>query len=211
MSNLYKICSSKRATGSINDFTISFNQALDKGSYRLKQVVIPNSVLVVNSTNNKIYFEENGGSVLTATMTTGDYSTTTLATQIGLVMTNISASSGLTRTYTATYSDTTKKFTISVSTSTFRMLMATYTTNSAYIITGFNVDDASFASSQISDIVINLTNNIYSYNLYIQGQTVNNSLVDNNGVFYSFSVPVSVSFGNVICYEPIIDYYIRLD
>jgi hypothetical protein len=210
MSNLYKIHSSKRTTGSINDFTITFNQVLENGLYRLKQVCIPNSVYIVNDTNNKIYFEEFGGSILTATLTNGDYTTTTLATEVGTAMTNISASSGLTRTYTATFNTTTLKLTIS-STSTFKMLMATYTTNSSSNIIGYNIDDNSFASSQISDNMVNLTNEIYSYNFYIQGQNVNNYLVDNNGITYSFSVPVSVSFGNIVSYEPLTNYYISFD
>ena len=161
MSSLYKISSIKRNTGSVNDFTLQYSPPLPEGLYRLRQAVIPNSVLIVNNTNNKIYFEENGGSILTATMTNGDYTTTTLATQIGTAMTAISASAGLVRTYTATFSTITNLFTVTVGTSSFKMLMATYTSNSASIITGFNTDDTSFASSQVGDSVVNLTNNVY--------------------------------------------------
>jgi hypothetical protein len=211
MSNLYKISSSKRNTGSINDYTIQFSSPLPEGLYKLKQAVIPNSIFVVNNTNNKIYFEENGGSILTATLTTGDYTPSTLITQISNSMTAISASSGLARTYTATFSSVTNLFTITVSSSSFKMLMATYTTNSASIITGFNVDDTSFASSQVSDSVVNFTNNIYSFNLNIQSQSVINYLVDNSGVSYSFSVPVTTSYGNICVYEPTVNYYIKLD
>jgi hypothetical protein len=211
MSNLYKISSVKRNTGSINDYTIQINHSLPEGLYRLKQAVIPNSILIVNSTNNRLYFEENGGSILTATLATGDYTTTTLATQIGTAMTNISASSGLTRTYTATFSTITNLFTVTVGTSSFKFLMATYTSNSSSIITGFNTDDVSFASSQVGDAVVNLTNNVYSFNLNIQAQSVINYLVDNAGVSYSFSIPVSTSFGNVCIYEPMVDYFIKFD
>jgi hypothetical protein len=211
MTSLYKISSVKRNTGSINDYTIQFTSPLPEGLYRLKQSVITNSVLIVNSTNRSIYFEENGGSILTATMTNGDYTTTTLATQIGTAMTAISASAGLVRTYTATFSTTTNLFTVTVGTSSFKMLMATYTTNSASIITGFNTDDASFATSQVGDVVVNLTNNVYSFNLNIQSQSINNYLVDNNGISYSFSIPVSTSFGNVCSYEPTVNYFIKLD
>ena len=61
------------------------------------------------------------------------------------------------------------------------------------------------------DNVVNLTNNVYSFNLNIQSQSIINYLVDNAGVSYSFSIPVSTSFGNVCIYEPMVDYFIKLD
>lgn len=211
MSNLYKISSVKRNNGSINDFTIQFSTPLPEGMYKLRQSVIPNSVFVINSTNNKIYFQENGGNVLTATLVNGNYDITTLTTLISSSMTSISSISGLSQVYTAVFNTTTNIYTINVSSGSFKLLMETYTNNSSSVIIGFKTDNLNFSSSQIGNDVVNLTNNLYSFNLNIQSQNINNYLIDNRGVSYSFSIPVTSSFGNVCVYEPLVSYYIKLD
>jgi hypothetical protein len=209
MNNLYKIASINRSSGAINDFNITFNYPLQEGYYQLKNAIIPNSIYIVNDTNNKIYFNEFGsGSDLTATLLNGNYTTTTLATEIGTQMTAVS---GFARTYTATYSSLTNKFTITVSASTFKMRMGTNTTNSARYITGYNTDDATYISSHTSDIMVNLSNNVYSCNIVIQSQNMTNYLYDNSNTLFTFSVPITVSFGNVSVYEPIKHYHFRLD
>lgn len=209
MNNLYKISSINRSSGSINDFNITFNYPLPEGYYQLKNTIIPNSIYVVNDTNNKIYFNENGsGSDSTATLTNGNYTTATLATEIGTQMTAVTA---FARTYTATYSSVTNKFTITVSASTFKMRMGTNTTNSARYITGYNADDATYISSHTSDVMVNLTNNVYSCNIIIQSQSVTNYLYDNSNTLFTFSVPITTTFGDISVYEPIKHYHLRLD
>lgn len=65
---------------------------------------------VIDSTNNKLDFDE-GGSEITATITSATYTPTTLAAEI---KTQLDASTGA-GTYTVTYSTSTGKWTISVS------------------------------------------------------------------------------------------------
>jgi flagellar hook-associated protein 3 len=74
--------------------------------------------LTVDETNNKIDFQDDGGSglgsELTATIPSGSYTRQTLATAIGTAMTNASAAGVPPNnlTYTVTYDPTTKAYTI---------------------------------------------------------------------------------------------------
>lgn len=214
MSKYYKISSIKRSSGSINDFYMDFNSPIQQGVYKLKQFVIPNTINIVNDTNNKIYFQENGSaSILTATLSpNGYYDTTTLASLIGTSMTNISTSSGLAHNYSATYSSVSNKFTISVSGgNSFKFFMSSYTTNSASVLIGVNTDTSAFSGSIVADNVCNLTNNIYSLNINIQSTNILNRIINNVGSYYSFSVPINSGFGDVLCYEPLVDYELTVE
>lgn len=64
--------------------------------------------IVIDSTNNKVQFQETTGTTLTATLTAGSYTPSALATEIQTQMNT----TGGTPVYTVTYSATTRKFTI---------------------------------------------------------------------------------------------------
>lgn len=81
---------------------------------------------VIDSTNNKINFKESAlGSELTATLTSGSYTTSTLATEIKTQLESVGA-----ETYTVSYSSSTGLWTIS-STGTYLDLLNTTGTNQA--------------------------------------------------------------------------------
>lgn len=89
------------------DFSINANKC------RIKQFLFPYSFYTVNDSNSTIVFNE-GGSNITATLTSGTYNIDQLATEM---KTRLDASSGLGRTYTVSYSLTTLKLTITCASS----------------------------------------------------------------------------------------------
>lgn len=74
--------------------------------FKLDYDLVPDYI-VVDSTNDKIQFQETTDTTLTGTLTQGAYTPAQLATHVGSVMDTAGAS-----TYTVTYSSTTKLFTI---------------------------------------------------------------------------------------------------
>ncbi len=96
-----------------------------------------NDVIVINSRNCKIDFSE-GGAQLTATLSSGSYTPTTLCTEIDSMMTAAGAQS-----YTVSFNDITRKFTIAQGGATFSLLFASGT--NAYIsasgVLGFDIED----------------------------------------------------------------------
>lgn len=64
--------------------------------------------LIVDESNNKVYFQETVGTTITATLTSGTYTPAALATE---VQTQLNSAGG-TPAYTATYSGVTRKFTL---------------------------------------------------------------------------------------------------
>lgn len=66
------------------------------------------SYIVIDSTNNKLQFQETAGTTLTATLTAGSYTPSALATEVQTQMNT----TGGTPAYTVSYSAVTRKFTI---------------------------------------------------------------------------------------------------
>ena len=104
--------------------------------------------ITINSTNNKIDFEETAASELTATLTVGVYTPAGLATEVDTQLTSAGASA-----YTITYSATTRKFTLTSDLGggggTFKLLNASGTnaTTSAMGELGFDIEDAATAAT----------------------------------------------------------------
>lgn len=98
----------------------------------------------ITTSNNKINFKESAiGVELTATITNGDYTPTTLATEI---KTQMEAVTGLGRTYTITYSTSTGKWTITGQTYLdLLFLTGTDIANSLHLSLGFATADYSGA------------------------------------------------------------------
>ncbi len=96
-----------------------------------------NDLIIINSKNNKIDFTEGGGQ-LTATLTPGSYSPTTLCTEIDTRLTAAGAQS-----YTVSFNSITRKFTIVQGGATFSLLFGSGT--NAYIsssdVLGYNLED----------------------------------------------------------------------
>ena len=101
----------------------------------------------ITAANCKIYFDEGGGA-LTATLTIGDYDTTTICAEIKAQMEAAGAG-----TYTVTYDDATNLFTIEIDAGTFALLLAT-TTNAAWSSLGWTSGvDTAAAASQTSEVI----------------------------------------------------------
>ena len=109
-----------------------------------------NDVLVINSRNCKIDFSE-GGSQLTATLSYGSYSPTTLCAEIDSKMTSAGAQS-----YTVTFDAITRKFTIAQGGATFSLLFGSGT--NAYIsasgVLGYDIEDQTSALTYTSQYVL---------------------------------------------------------
>lgn len=182
----------------------TFNNA---SKLRLVSASIPITYYSVNSTNNVIYFNENIGANATANITAGSYTTTSLATVIGTVMTAASPNG---RTYTVTYSNTLNAFTITVSAGTFRFSFGTNVTNSAFRVLGFNNTDGVLALTQTSpnQPQLNLTSVICLRSAELAGRLIKSNVSNqiNDNVLYI--MPVTVALGDLLTYyNQDSDYY----
>lgn len=86
------------------------NATVSGGSYRVFKLDydLTPDYIVIDSTNNKLQFQETAGTTLTATLTSGTYTPSQLATEVQTQMNT----TGGTPAYTITYSAVTKKFTL---------------------------------------------------------------------------------------------------
>ena len=161
----------------------------------LQNIEIPNTVYPINSKNNKIYFAENGGETLTAALTENSYTGSTFATEI---QTQLNAAGTL--VYTVTWDNDAKKLTISVPLpDVFEFISGG---QNAYEEMGF--DDSLFTqgSSFTSDAPINISGSQY-IDVITNFSTGNHSVGTTSNVLVR--VPLNVSFGNIIYYEPSTD------
>jgi hypothetical protein len=110
------------------------------------------SFVVVNGTNDKMDFTEDGGAEVTADLDAGSYTSSELAAHIKTKMEAVNGAS----TYTVAYSTSTKKFTITKSSGVFVLKWATgtNTATSARSLLGFTAADTSSAIAQTSDSTV---------------------------------------------------------
>lgn len=94
---------------------------------------------VIDSTNNKINFKHNGGSELTATITSGNYTVSELETEIDLRLTNAASAN----VFSVDYISSTGKWRITSTGSSFELLFGTGTNaaNSIAFTIGFSEED----------------------------------------------------------------------
>ena len=160
---------------------------------------IPSSYYNVNSTNDKLVYSVNGGSVLTVTLTHSNYNINTLKSHImSLIGSN----------FTFTYSTSSNKLTISNSTYEFEFKES----STCFELLGFSDQDhVSISRTLISDNVVNLftvrnlqiasdnfiLNNIDSYN------------PKNSNILAS--IPVNTIYNGIISYANIHDVYSEIN
>ena len=138
-------------------------------SVELVSANVPKSEYLINTSNNKIYFTDNGSAELTATLPVGNYTPATLATAISTAMTTVA-----TNTFTATVDSVlTNKFTIAVNTGIFTMdfkgddekygntVRSKYRDNSIGPVIGFSQIDVSGAGTYIGQNQYNLNGPTY--------------------------------------------------
>lgn len=101
------------ATGRANQFDWSLtgvnNQLTQNILFSVDQFTMPNSRYVIHTYNKFLYVQQNGGGTQIATLTEGNYTATTLATEMKTRLDALGIN-----TFTITYSSTTQKYTISV-------------------------------------------------------------------------------------------------
>jgi hypothetical protein len=187
-----KLESSGRVTGTTYDFTLQLTNPLS-GRYRLKSIYINNSYYNINTSNNKIYFFENG-TAKTATVTPGFYNSTNICAAIDAGMTT--ASGGFAG-FASSFSAITALITIA-STQLFSMKMGTNTDSSIGPSIGF-VNDTSAATSATGSSIINLQSTL-AFNIVINDQYNISDLTGNCAA--TFIVPVAANSLNYAVYEP---------
>lgn len=135
-----------------------------------------NDYFIVDTSNNKLDFKETSvGSIVTATLTTGNYSAAALATHVGSVMTSASLNAS---TYTCAFNTATRKFSISTSGSFLSLLFDTggNVTISPADLLGFNVYDYTAATSYTSENVANGISRICDVSVIYEGITHNGQI-----------------------------------
>lgn len=118
-------------------------------AFKLDYELYP-SYITIDSTNNKIDFEEVASTQITATLTAGSYTPAQLATHIAAQLQAV----GSTPTYGCTYDGVLRTFTITSNLAgpkTFKLLFASGTTqaNSAHRTIGFDDEDLASAGTHV--------------------------------------------------------------
>jgi hypothetical protein len=146
--------SNDRQPGSLSstDFHIKLPTPLENlKSCELVNCQIPHSFYnVISGRNDKVYFRELSGNLLSATLNPGSYTAQSFIDHVATQMTTAG-----TKTYTGTYDEKTFKFTVSIDSSTFRFEFEN-TTDGANRQLGFDIQTTSYASSITSFKAIEL-------------------------------------------------------
>lgn len=181
-----------------NSWDISLPRLNNLKGFRLsvQSIELANVVYPINANNNKVYFKEDGGATLTATLTENSYSGSEMATHLASVLSSAVGGSG---TYSGTFNLQTKKITITV---TAGITNFAFTSGATDAYEELGIDSTSFAaaaSSQTSDFPVSLGGSTYV------------DVVSNfSGHNYSSSttghvltrIPLNEPFGSYIFYEP---------
>lgn len=138
-SDYYKILAHTAASTA---FTLDQPYLADSGTLNYRAIKLDydafDDTILIDSSNNKIDFKENSGTELTATITAGVYTPTTLCTEIKTQMEAAGAA-----TYTITFDSLTRKFLISMDGTSLQLQFATGTNVlvSASEVLGFEMED----------------------------------------------------------------------
>jgi hypothetical protein len=132
-----------------SDFKIDLPYKL-QGIYQMFNIIFPNSMYNVDSTNSTIYFND-GTANRTCNLPEGFYSTSDITAAIKTAMEGVS-----TTTFTVTLDSATQKLSIAGSTP-FSLTFGTHTTNSIASTIGYKNVDTNTASSHVADYIIDLS------------------------------------------------------
>lgn len=173
-------------SGSINrpEYLLEGGQIQKVRKIKVANVVVPVTYYVVNSNNNTFSWEEDaGGGAITSTLTPGNYTSTTFATQL---KTQMDADTNNAATYTITVSTSTNKMTISAG-ANFSIAVA----NSSKL-TGFSSASSS-ATSHVGADIVNLAG---ANQLYLRSNIA--TRIDTQSVIKNDKI-----FNNVLAVVPI--------
>jgi hypothetical protein len=124
---------------------IQYGHQYDNVFFKLLALALPIYNYTVDTTNNQIYFSD-GVTNYTASITVGIYNSDNIITAIKIAM----ETTAYVGTVTVTFFEYTYKLTIT-STTNFQLQFATYTTNSANYIMGFDEIDTALSLSYEGD------------------------------------------------------------
>ena len=177
---------------------LSMNCPIPAGVYQCVSAIIPNTQYCVNSTNNLILFSDNTGStVLTATLSTGNYTSSTLPSA---VITALTGAFGTGAPYTCSYTGTSGCLTIG-SSGAIRYRFASSTGNTCENILGFQPNTDTSASTGYT-----LPNSIQlqpsgGFLVSILEASSRISVSNNNGDGGCLYFPINGSFGSYNIYS----------
>lgn len=165
-------------------------------SYKLslQNIEFPNTVYPINVYNKNIYFNE-GGVTLQAVLTENNYTGSQFAAE---VKAQLDIASGGGQLYTVTYDSQAKKLLITAP-GNFQFEDGAF---NSYDELGFNVENFTSSASYLSDYTINLSGTSF-VDVVTNFSTHNHSVSTTAGVLVR--VPVNVTFGNIVFYEPSTD------
>ena len=186
-------------------FNLNFNVANDMSGYAMaiQSISIPNMVYPINSNNNKIYWKEDGGAVITSTLTENNYSGMEMATEL---QTQLNADTGIARVYTVTYDSQSKKLNINtgILPNTIEFVDGN---NNAYAELGFN-SSAGSANQYTGAYPVYLSGTQY---IDIQADITTNNYSSNGKTNILERIPLTANFGSIITYQNASDDYIDLN
>jgi hypothetical protein len=167
-------------------------------SLSLQSAELANTVYPINRFYNKIYFKENAGATLTASLDFNNYTGTEFASEVQTKLNSVG-----TLSYTVAYDNQSKKLSISTTIgNTFQLVEGT---NDVYREMGYAVPTAD-SISLISDYPVRLDGSAWVDIL----SSVGHMNYSSNGRDNVLSrVPLNVPFGNVIFYENESDDFLR--
>lgn len=197
-SDLFFLTSAGRSSGTSSDFTLPLSTNL-QGTYELVHFSMVNGLYdVVTGENDTIYFTHSIDGALVAVLTAGSYTYATLATELKIQM-DVQLALGTGDTMSVAYSTITGKYTFTQSANTFLLSFATNTASSARLVMGFDALDTTTAVAHVSDNVASLA--LHNIVVIRISQDNNQHVTLPNNAEASFTVPVTVLFGETIHYK----------
>lgn len=175
--------------------------------FKVLEVQIPFSFLIVNAANNSFTLTESASSA-TVTIPPGNYNSSLMATALTTAL-NTASPTG--KTYTVTFSSITQKFTFVVSAGTFSFTFGTSTDEGIFnprLILGFGPGTTSSTLTSLeSTYVANLTGSNYIYlcsdtlGVNVETYLPNKSYMRGAKGPQIASIPVDVNPGDIIFYK----------
>lgn len=141
--------------------------------------------------NDKVYFDEGAG-LLTATLSPGSYTETSLLVELIAKMDALSGNSYA----TSSFSSVTGKYTFTLGAGTFQFLFTSNTSDSARRLLGMNEFDDVLAASHVSDNVVDLKLHSNIFITIPQEGSKNVTLLD--GSEFTLMIPLNTAFGQDI-------------
>ncbi len=191
------LSSADRSSGTSQNGTIKLNSFSLNGEFKIKRFTMTNSIYAVDGSNNRIYIDEDGNP-FTATLSSGSYTSSELATELKIQLELVGAG-----TYTITYNAPQHTFTIAVSgVVVLKFLFASNTLNSGRLLIGFNDIDTVGSASDTSDFPIQLQKN---ETIYFNFPDSGNKTKTSTNIDTTFIISGSSNLGEVLRQEYVSD------